>query len=202
MGRGIQIDAAADSVNIDNNVIYSITGFSGIVIDTGATRAKVNWNYIHNNEQGVVVNEQTAQFQGNRIHNNRWGIDLNKRGATFTLLHNSNSIAGNNTNPGDSYGLSIWPGTAGAENNWWGSSSGPKATSDLSGTGNSANDTVDFNPWITGLKYSGGTVFPSSGPVVLQAKLVNSDGLPMPVPGVTVEFFADTTSTAVVTTDA
>ena len=62
MGRGIQIDASADNVNIDSNEIYNITDFSGIVIDTGATGAKINKNYIHNNEQGIVANEQTAQL--------------------------------------------------------------------------------------------------------------------------------------------
>lgn len=147
-GRGIQIDASADNVNIDSNEIYNITGFSGIVIDTGATGTKINNNYIHNNEQGVVVNEQTAEFHGNRILNNRWGIDLNSTGTTFVLFNNR--IA-NNTNPADSYNLGLWAGTANAINNWWGTDDPTAVAAGITGiTGN-----VTFTPWFTNVEMTG-----------------------------------------------
>lgn len=146
-GRGIQIDASADNVNIDGNEIYNVTGFAGIVIDTGATGTKINNNYTHDNEQGMVVNEQTAEFNSNRILNNRWGIDLNKTEAIFILLNNK--ISGNNTNPADSYGLSVWAGTAIAEKNWWGASSGPTHATNGGGSGDIVSDNVTFQPWFT-----------------------------------------------------
>ncbi len=138
-GRGIQIDASADNVTINGNEVYNITGFAAIVIDNGATGAVISNNYLHNNIQGIAVNEQTAQFDHNRIQNNRWGIDLNKDGANFVLFHNI--ISGNNTNPADSYGLGVWAGTVNAEANWWGSRTGP------GGIGDVLYGSADYSPW-------------------------------------------------------
>jgi len=168
-GRGIQIDPTADNANIDGNEIYNVTGFAGIVIDTGATGAKINNNNIHNNEQGVVANEETAEFNNNHILNNRWGVDLNKAGAIFELLNNN--ISDNNTNPADSYGLNAWAGTASAAHNYWGAASGPLDEKVLPGTpnynnplgaGNSVSSNVIYSPWCMD---EGCTTFGSSDPL-------------------------------------
>ncbi len=147
-GRGIQLDSTATGAIIDGNELYNITGFCGICVDTGCTGVKINNNYLHNNEQGIVANEQTSQFNSNRILNNRWGVDLNKVGATFVLLYNS--IAGNNTNATDSYGVGVWDGSANLQNNWWGANDGPSGL----GVGHGDvvkrdhTETVNFDPWI------------------------------------------------------
>lgn len=163
--RGIQIDASADGADIDDNEIYNIiTGFSGIVIDTGATGVKINNNYIHDNKQGVVANEQTAEFTGNNIINNRWGIDLNKDGATFVLRNNN--IAYNNINPADSYGLSVWAGVADAEDNYWGSAVLSTIQSSISGA-------IDFEPYYVD---SAKTILSSGTPTTVYVDDAYVDG--------------------------
>jgi parallel beta-helix repeat protein len=145
-GRGIQIDPTADGVNIDGNEVYNNSSFAGICIDTGATGAKINNNYIHDNLQGIAANEQTSEFLGNLISDNRWGIDLNSTGASYILRFNS--ITGNNTNPADSYGIGIWAGTADLENNWWGCNEGPTTNlADPNGC-DIYSGIADIDPWL------------------------------------------------------
>ena len=79
-------------------------------------------------------------------------------------------------------------------NNWWGNATGPyNANSNPWGTCNGANDTCDFDPWITGLAYTGDTFFADPAAVVLRTQLVNSSAprSHLPPSGVTVAFSAD-----------
>ena len=155
-----------------------------------------------NNPGGLTIKNAagTTTVTDNTINNNtQFGVWIDSSAGTGNVFH-LNNIVTNGVGMLNNLATNV-----DAENNWWGTPSGPyNASSNPTGTGNSANDTSDFNPWITGLMYTGGTVFPNSAPVVLQAELVNSagNGLPAPVPGVSVEFFANDISKGVVTTDA
>lgn len=151
--RGIQVNSAAINVNIDGNEIYGAAGYAGIVIDTGATGAKINNNYIHNNTGGgVAANAQTAEFNNNRILDNGFGVEMGASGATFVLCNNS--IAGNDPDGsadhgvGSYSGLSVYAGSADASGNWWGSATGPyNLATNASGAGNAVSDNVDYSPW-------------------------------------------------------
>ena len=136
------------SVGTGNSIQYNtITGggYAGIVIDTGAAGQKINNNYVHDNlGGGFAINAQAAEFNNNRSLDNGFGIEMGATGATF-VLHN-NSIAGND--PAGtacalygvcSSGLSVYDGTANAENNWWGSMGGPSA--------GQVSANVDYTPW-------------------------------------------------------
>jgi len=56
------------------------------------------------------------------------------------------------------------------------------------GTGDPVSDDVDFDPWLTGLAYTGGTSFTEGDTVVLQATLSSSDN---GAPGAMVDFYVD-----------
>ena len=151
--RGIQVNSAATNANIDGNEIYGVAGYAGIVIDGGATGAKINNNYVHDNTAGgMAINAQTSEIKNNRILNNDFGIDAGAAGATFVLQNNS--IAGNDAagaacaNPKYgvcSSGLSVYNGTADATNNWWGAASGPGSVG--SGSGDKVSTNITYNPW-------------------------------------------------------
>jgi uncharacterized repeat protein (TIGR01451 family) len=184
-GSGIVL-AGTSNVTVAENLIFHNTlvpsnaNPGGLTLKAGASSTTVINNTINNNTKfGVWI-----------------GIDKPSTGNVFHL----NNIVANGVGMLNNQTTVV----VDAEDNWWGTPTGPyNATSNTTGTGNSADDASDFNPWITGLAYTGDTVFPDSA-VVLQAKLVNSagNGLPAPVPGVSVEFFANGISQGVVTTDA
>ncbi|HBG74617.1 MAG: hypothetical protein A2X25_11335 [Chloroflexi bacterium GWB2_49_20] len=139
-GNGILARELADNANIDGNEIYNVTGYAAIVIETGSTGAKINNNYLHENNGGVAANAQTAEFNNNIILNSGFGILLNAPDTTFEL--HQNSIVGNPLN------LNL--GNANVEMNWWGDSSGPSGVG--SGIGSPIylynSNTVDFDPWL------------------------------------------------------
>jgi parallel beta-helix repeat protein len=186
-------------------------GASGLVL-VNSSNVSVSQNQILrntgnvDNPGGLTIKNAagTTTVTDNTINNNtQFGVWISSNAGTGNVFHLNNIVA-NGTGIADTGMLNNLATTVDAENNWWGDPSGPyNATSNPTGTGNGANDTVDFDPWITGLTYTGETVFPSSAPVVLRAKLVNSagNGLPAPVPGVSVEFFADGISKGGATTD-
>jgi parallel beta-helix repeat protein len=190
---GIVIAQSSTNITISDNLILRNTGNAdnkgGLTIKGGSGSVTVINNTINNNVQYGVWLKSDA-VAGNVFHYNN--IVNNGSGIIHTGILNDSLLAVN------------------AENNWWGSLKGPyNAVLNTAGTDNGAGDasadtSVDFDPWIAGLKYTGATTFPGPGSVVLQAKLVNSDdnSLPSPVPVVSVEFFANGTSQGVVTTDA
>jgi hypothetical protein len=71
-------------------------------------------------------------------------VGLQMRNSTPTLV--CNDIEGNNA-----YGLynESVDNSVSAENQWWGSTSGPTHSSNPNGTGDAASDGVDFIPWET-----------------------------------------------------
>jgi parallel beta-helix repeat protein len=154
------------------------------------------------NPGGLTIREGVGSTTviNNTINNNaQFGVWIRPSAGIENVFHFNNIVD-------NGFGMqNNSPTVVDAENNWWGDPSGPyNATSNTAGIGNGVNDSVDFNPWITGLVYTGDMIFPNTVQTVLKAKLVNSDGngLPAPVPGVSVEFFANNDSVGTVTTDA
>ncbi|MFA5099078.1 MAG: right-handed parallel beta-helix repeat-containing protein [Candidatus Paceibacterota bacterium] len=154
-GRGIQLSPAAKNANIDGNEIYNVADYAAIIIEgddsDGATGAKINNNYLHNNiVGGAAINAQTAEFNNNTIVDNGFGIEMGAAGAVFVLRNNT--ITGNNDPVGticSTYGvcvsaLSIYKGTADAANNYWGTSSSTEIAAKVT-------DGVVYAPWSGGL---------------------------------------------------
>jgi len=86
--------------------------------------------------------------EGNNLHDNNYGVGLWSTGATIpspeTTRINFNNIAGNT-----GYGIrNINTVPVNAENNWWGSATGPTHSSNPGGTGDEVSDYVDFKPWL------------------------------------------------------
>ncbi len=110
-------------------------------------------------ERGITIDGVSPTLTGNAIRGNAIGVYATN-GAN-PILHN-NQISGNKQ-----YGLQKvgGGGTINAEQNWWGSGSGPLDSSDdrasgglynPSGGGDRVSDGVDYDPWLqlTGLLYS------------------------------------------------
>ena len=110
-------------------------------------------------ERGITIDGVSPTLTGNAIRGNAVGVyTLN---AANPVLHN-NQISGNKQ-----YGIQKvgGGGTINAEQNWWGSGSGPLDSSDdrasgglynPNGGGDRVSDGVDYDPWLqlTGLLYS------------------------------------------------
>lgn len=107
---------------------------------------------------GLSLEGSSPNLSGNSFVNNGTGVYI--YGGAAPVLHN-NEISGNSQ-----FGVQNAGGAAliNAENNWWGSSSGPVDTSDDSssgglynpnGAGDRVSDGVDYDPWlqVTGLVY-------------------------------------------------
>jgi len=137
--QGINISYAIGSgtvsdVIVSGNTVKGTTGSEGflygIVVGTAAdnntfTGISILENTITGNDVGVRVREDAGQ-----------------------VIINDNSIFSNTT-----YGVkNDDPSTTvvDAEDNWWGSSTGPTHASNPSGTGDAVTDYVDFDPWGTG----------------------------------------------------
>jgi parallel beta-helix repeat protein len=99
--------------------------------------------------QGIYLFDSNDNLlSGNYLHDNNYGVGLwgPGRGDGSNLI-NFNNISGNT-----GYGVRNFDAlTVFAENNWWGSCSGPyHPTANPLGTGDAVSDNVDFTPWITG----------------------------------------------------
>jgi len=186
-GRGVQIDGTAANARIAGNDIYNVAGHAAICIDTGATGAIIEDNHLHDNAiWGVAANAQTASFSGNCIIDNGgvdWGggVFLNSSGASFTVRWNT--IADNNF-----CGLYAYAGATSATENYWGAADGPGGYG--LGSGNhvlvGVDATLDYDPFITGITYTGETEFASLEDVVLEAEVGLSTGTIAPM---TVDFY-------------
>ncbi|MEM3048180.1 MAG: hypothetical protein QXK72_03090 [Candidatus Bathyarchaeia archaeon] len=85
-----------------------------------------------------------AKIIGNTITGMDYGIYLRNGDAPNTII-NFNNIYGN------THGVDWQLGATAvnAENNWWGSATGPTHESNPGGTGDSVSNNVDFTPWLT-----------------------------------------------------
>src|SRR5262249_7277472 len=117
-----------------------------------------NNTFTRANGSGLRLDAGSPNLTGNSFTNNGTGVDV-ARGAAPGL--HDNRISGNSD-----YGMQNVGGAANinAENNWWGSSSGPADPSDdrgsgglynPDGAGNRVTDGIDYDPWLklTGLLY-------------------------------------------------
>jgi hypothetical protein len=125
------------NVIISGNVITGTSGADsyGIRIDGPNNHITIQSNSITRVTNGIAVREQVA-------------------GAGFAsdVTAHYNNIEGN-TNYGIYNGGTS---TLDAENNWWGSSTGPTHSSNPAGTGDKVSDNVDFTPWLTAPIAAGG----------------------------------------------
>lgn len=144
---------------VDGNEVYNSRSENGAVFVTfNVSNVTISNNYIHNN--GSAVDTRTTY--GIRVgRDSRYPTNVsviyncitgNEKGVIF------NYLSGAHLN---------------AENNWWGDISGPSGSGP--GTGDNVEANVDFNPWLTGLSYTGASSFTDPDPIVLEARLTNSD---------------------------
>jgi len=125
-----------------------VDGSAGSVTATISDNIMSGWNHGINLASACVA---SATITGNTIQNNVGtgsGVHVDST-VTSTNVHvNFNNIVGN-TGTGV-YGVSNGgSGILDAENNWWGSATGPTHASNPGGTGDGASDNVDFTPWLT-----------------------------------------------------
>lgn len=124
---------------------------------------------VNSGERGVTIDAVSPTLTGNLIRGNQFGVYT--ANSANPILHN-NQISGNSQ-----YGFLKAGGgpVINAEENWWGSGSGPLDTSDdraagglfnPAGAGDRVSDGVDYDPWLqlSGLLY-GYSVATGSNPI-------------------------------------
>jgi len=137
---------AEDGVVYEYNDVHdNDMGISG---DSGSP---IKYNDIHHNRVGINIEEVLAGLPAadndisyNLIHDNDYGIRILEDGLGLGNAASHNNIYGNTE------GVRNWDTTQvfKAENNWYGSASGPTHGSNPGGTGDAASDNVDFAPWL------------------------------------------------------
>jgi parallel beta-helix repeat protein len=147
----------AGGTNISNNTLsYNATG-----IKVSGGSATIANNHLNNNGTAINVLNGSPILSTNLLIDNDLAIGISSGSPTVDsnqIYHNSTGIrtwsasaiiTHNDISENLSYGmLKNGSGVIIAENNWWGSASGPNhATLNPSGTGNRVSDNVDFTPW-------------------------------------------------------
>jgi len=90
---------------------------------------------------GVMVYQGSATVTGNIITGNQIGVDDSGAQTHYNIIRDNIIFGVNN----------VSAGVANAENNWWGSCSGPyHPTLNPFSTGDAVSDNVGFTPWISG----------------------------------------------------
>jgi len=136
-----------------------------------------------NNTMGVYMRalSAAASITGasilcSSIENNGTGILITDYAAAGNSA-NFNSISGNTAFGVQNNHASMFD----AEDNWWGSDSGPYHSSNTGGTGNAVSDNVDFTPWI---RYAVPNTATGTGPVSFSPSAGNIlDLTPVAAPG-------------------
>jgi hypothetical protein len=97
--------------------------------------------------QGIYLFDSNGnEIKCNYLHDNNYGVGIWRPGRAAGANHiNCNNIVGNT-----GYGVRTFDGppSVDAENNFWGSASGPTHPSNPAGTGDKVSDNVDFDPWL------------------------------------------------------
>ena len=187
-------DTSTQSLTIKGNYIANNTRgiqtfgslHPGLIANDGG---QIVDNIIEDNERGIRLAGGGFAIERNIISDNEdYGIQAGAGTVSMDgLTINHNCIFDNGP-----FGVEIDSDldvSIDATNNWWGDASGPyHATENPTGTGDPVSDDVDFDPWLTGLAYTGGTSFTEGDAVVLQATLSSSDN---GAPGAMVDFYVD-----------
>jgi nitrous oxidase accessory protein NosD len=124
---------AVNTGTIIGNVSTGSTSSATIRLFGGDSNVKINDNTLLNGMRGIRVDDP-------------FGIGIN-----FGVTAHFNCIKGN-TFAGLQVDTAGHLGNLNAENNWWGSASGPMNASNPGGTGDAVVDpdnNVDFTPWLT-----------------------------------------------------
>jgi hypothetical protein len=121
-------------LNFTNSTIDASTQLGYVIVEYGGAGT---------NNSNIRIDNANFPIQHSTIRNSSgYGIRLSSSNPSV----NFNSITGNPL-----FGLSNATSTItiNAENNWWGSSTGPTHASNPGGTGDAVSDFVDFTPWLT-----------------------------------------------------
>ena len=140
------IGGSGDGIYI-GDIPASIPAPAGTITATISENIMINWHDgIH-----IVSSLTSASIHDNSIQFNLApdsGIHI-ESGITVDAIHVNHNNFGGNMGP-NVYGLfNEGSGILDAENNWWGSSTGPTHSSNLGGTGDRVSDRIDFTPWLT-----------------------------------------------------
>jgi hypothetical protein len=126
--------ASVSNSTIKGNVSIGSTSSGTIRLFSGNSNITIEHNTLRNGMRGIRVNDLDPFTPGANS-----GVE-----AHFNCIQ-GNSIAGLEVETGDH------TGTLQADNNWWGSASGPTHASNPGGTGDAVIDpdgVVDFTPWL------------------------------------------------------
>lgn len=149
------------NLNVQNNKFASSSPASRGMYFYGTHSSSIKANLIANKTNyaiGFFDDDAGITIQCNTIQNSNRGVWVDHfavANSNFTI--NDNNISGNAT-AGIVVELGGYSGGAGslnAENNWWGSSTGPTIASNPGGTGDAIVDpdgVVDFTPFLTSVQ--------------------------------------------------
>ena len=157
VNSSILVVAASSGIAVTNNEL--VGGTSERIVFGGVTNSSINGN---TSIGSTAINGPIRLFGGNgniTINSNvlRNGVRGIKVDDPFGIGPNSNITAHTNCIVGNTVaGLEVssggHTGTLNAENNWWGSASGPTIASNPGGTGDAIIDpdsVVDYSPFLT-----------------------------------------------------
>lgn len=140
---GIYTGPMQKNLSIVNNTLTN-NGWDGMRLDeSGLYHTAKAYHEAYGYMTGVNISD-----------NNITGVTgihsaVNVIGKPQNLVVNNNDFSSNSfaviQSDGDGQN---WVYTVNAENNWWGSETGPNHSSNSSGTGSAVSDNVDYSPWL------------------------------------------------------
>jgi len=148
--------AASSDLTVSNNEL--VAGTSERIVFATVSNSTVSGNVSTGSMSSGTIRlfggDSNIAINSNTLLNGMRGIrvdDLFGIGANSGVTAHQNCIKGNSL-AGLEDGVSGHLGTLNAENNWWGSSTGPTNVNNPGGTGDAVIDpdnVVDFTPWLT-----------------------------------------------------
>jgi len=181
-------------LNLSNNSFHDNTLGGVVITDEGKSAgSSVNvsggGNRLENNTgYGYYIftkgnGDITVALTCEKISGHDTGVYVMDTAGGASTSSYSVSIEQSEIDGNSSYGMNNTVNTfvVDAENNWWGSDSGPYHSSNTDGTGNAVSDNADFTPWI---KKAVATTATGTGPVLFSPSAGNIlDLTPVAAPG-------------------
>jgi parallel beta-helix repeat protein len=145
--------------------------YASIHIDSGSAHCLINSNTVSDGINGIQLWSDNCTVTNNEIYD--MGLTYaNTKTTTDGTYHNSAILYGDMYNVWmptsatiscnniyDNYWglfvISAYEDTVTAENNWWGSGTGPTHAGNTGGSGDAVSDNVDYDPWTPGYACSG-----------------------------------------------